>query len=59
MIWKGFPPVAFYFGLLTLSRPYDGSTAIQNPSPSRPYDGSIVIQKMRISKNHNELVSVK
>ena len=46
-------------GSLTLSRPYDCSTSIQNLSPSRPYKSSVVIQKMRISKNHDELVLAK
>ena len=35
----------FANGTLTLSRPDDGLTVIQNPSPSRPDDRSTVIQK--------------
>ena len=31
--------------LLTLWRPYDGLTVIQNPSLSRPDDGSAVVQR--------------
>ena len=47
-----FNELRYLIDLLTLSCP-------ENPSPSRPDDSSPVIQKKFISKNHNDLVSVK
>ena len=45
--------------VLTISRPYDGSSVIWNLPPSRPYDGSTVMRKKLFFLNHNELVSAK